>query len=319
MMFTPAAFSHAQKFLLKHARPLERARYRFHFENAPAAEVRNALAVFQNADGGFGRALEPDFRLPASSAIATAVGFQYLREAGVSARDPMVRAAVRWTQAAFDRALDRWPAVPPPVNDWPHAPWWSWSEPGKPGFTANPGVEFAAHLWRYREVTEAGFLSELTARVDELVAALPAYPEMHDLLCVIRLAETPAVPATLRNRAAGRARRAGPAIVARDPQAWAQYGVKPLLLAPRADSLLTSCLEEAVEANLDYEIGRQGADGAWAPNWNWGGLFPEAWPQAELEWKGVLTLQTLLTLRSFGRLLPVEHEAVSQTYSLACG
>ena len=39
---------------------------------------------FQNDDGGFGRALEPDFRLPASSAIATAVGFQYLREAGVA-------------------------------------------------------------------------------------------------------------------------------------------------------------------------------------------------------------------------------------------
>jgi hypothetical protein len=319
MMFTPAGFSQAQKFLLTQARPLERARYRFHFENAPATEFRNALATFQNADGGFGRALEPDFRLPASSAIATAMGFQYLREAGVSARDPMVLAAVRWTQAAFDHALGRWPAVPPPVNDWPHAPWWTWSAPDKPGFTANPGVEFVAHLWRYREVTDAGFLSELTARAEELVAALPAYPEMHDLICIIRLAETPAVPATLRNRAARRVRRAGPAIVARDPQAWAQYGVKPLLLAPRADSLLTSRLEEVIGANLDYEIGRQGADGAWTPNWNWGGLFPEHWPQAELEWKGVLTLQTLLTLRSFGRLLPVEHEAVGQTYSLACG
>ena len=94
MMFTPAGFSQAQKFLLTQARPLERARYRFHFENAPAAEFRNELATFQNADGGFGRALEPDFRLPASSAIATAMGFQYLREAGVSARDPMVLAAV---------------------------------------------------------------------------------------------------------------------------------------------------------------------------------------------------------------------------------
>ena len=319
MMFTPAAFYHAQEFLLKHARPLERARYRFHFENAPAAEIRNALAAFQNADGGFGRALEPDFRLPESSAIATAVGFQYLREAGVSARDPMVCAAVRWVQAAFDRSLDRWPAVPPAVNDWPHAPWWTWSGAGTPGFAANPGAEFVAHLWRFREATEAGFLSELTARAEELVANLPAYPEMHDLLCIIRLAETPAVPAALRNRAASRVRRAGPAIVARDPQAWAQYGVKPLLLAPRSDSLLASRLSEALAVNLDYEIDRQGADGAWAPNWNWGGLFPEDWPQAEVEWKGVITLQTLLTLRSFGRLSPVEHEAVGQTYSLPSG
>jgi hypothetical protein len=42
------------------------------------------------------------------------------------------------------------------------------------------------------------------------------------------------------------------------------------------------------------------------------GLFPEDWPQAELEWKGVLTLQTLLTLRSYGRL-PVAPQSTSTT------
>ena len=93
MMLTPASFSRAREFLLQRARPLERALFRFHFENAPAAEVRRALAAFQNEDGGFGRALEPDFRLPASSAIATSLAFRHLREAMVPARDPMVRAA----------------------------------------------------------------------------------------------------------------------------------------------------------------------------------------------------------------------------------
>jgi len=317
MMLTPASFSHAQEFLLQHARPLERALYRFHFENAPAAEVRSALAAFQNEDGGFGRALEPDFRLPASSALATSLGFQYLREAGIPARDPMVRAAVRWTQAAFDRALDRWPAVPPVVNDWPHAPWWTWTEPGNPGFTANPGIEFVAHFWRYREAVDPAFMSEITARAQDLITRLPARPEMHDLICVIHLAETPSVPANLRNQAANGVRRAGPVIVARDPEAWMGYGVKPLLLAPRADSLLAPLLGDAVATNLDFEINRQGEDGAWMPNWNWGGLFSGDWPQAEREWKGVLTLQALLALRSYGRLSSVEHEAVGSAYSLA--
>jgi hypothetical protein len=301
MTLPPASLSRAQEFLLQHARPLERALYRFHFESAPAAEARSALAAFQNEDGGFGRALEPDFRLPSSSAVATSQGFQYLRDAGVPARDPMVRAAVRWTQAAFDRAHERWPAVPQAVDGWPHAPWWSWTEPGKPGFAANPGVEFVAHLWRYREAVDPAFLSDITARAEELVARLPDRPEMHDLLCVIHLTDTPSVPACLRNQAANWVRRTGPAIVARDPETWGAYGVKPLMLAPRADSLLAPLLGDAVAANLNYEIGRQGADGAWAPNWNWGGLFPRDWPQAEQEWKGVLTLQTLLTLKSYKR------------------
>jgi hypothetical protein len=317
MMLTPASFSLAREFLLQRARPLERALFRFHFENAPGMDVRQALATFQNEDGGFGRALEPDFRLPASSAIATSQAFRHFREAGLPARDPMVRAAVLWTQAAFDRALDRWPPVPSAVNDWPHAPWWTWSAPGQPGFTANPGVEFVAHLWRYREAVDPTFLSEVTARAEELVAHLPEQPAMHDLICVIYLAETPSVPARLRNEAARRVRQAGPAIVARDPEAWAGYGVKPLLLAPRADSLLVPLLGDAVQDNLKFEIDRQGADGSWAPNWNWGGLFGQDWTQAELEWKGILTLQILLALRSYGSLSAVEHEAVGQTHSLA--
>jgi hypothetical protein len=299
MMLTPASYSRAREFLLTHARPLERALFRFHFENAPAAEARVALAAFQNPDGGFGRALEPDIRLPASSAIATSVAFQHLRAIGVPAADPMVKAAVRWTQATFDRALQRWPVVPPAVNGWPHAPWWTWQGPGAPGFTANPGTEFVADLWRYREAADATFLSEITALAGQLIETLPAQPEMHDLLCLIHLAETPSVPAVLRNQAAERARRAGPAIVARDPAAWAGYGVKPLLLAPRADSLLAPLLREETAANLDFELGRQGADGAWAPNWTWLGQFPDDWPQAEAEWRGVLTLQTLLTLHSY--------------------
>jgi hypothetical protein len=318
MMLSPASFSHAQEFLLQRARPLERALFRFHFENAPAGEVRQALAAFQNEDGGFGRALEPDFRLPASSALATSLALKSLREAGIPARDPMVVAALRWSQGAFDRALDRWAAVPPAVNDWPHAPWWTWAAPGQPCFTANPSVEFVAHLWRYREAVDPAFLSEITARAEDLLHRLPDRPEMHDLLCVIHLAETPSVPAVLRNQAANYARQAGPLIVARDPGAWTGYAVKPLALAPRADSLLAQLLDEPVRANLEFEIQRQGADGAWAPNWNWGGLFPKDWPQAESEWQGVLTLQSLLTLRSYGCLADVGYETVAPPHSLAC-
>jgi hypothetical protein len=76
-------------------------------------------------------------------------------------------------------------------------------------------------------------------------------------------------------------------------------------------------LSDLVAANLQFEIDRQGADGAWAPNWSWGGLFPGDWPQAEREWKGALTLQALLTFRSYGSLAAVAEEAVGQVHVLA--
>ena len=42
--------------------------------------------------------------------------------------------------------------------------------------------------------------------------------------------------------------------------------------------------------------------GAWSPSWTWFGQHDDTWPQAEREWKGVLTIKTLLQLRSFGRI-----------------
>ncbi|MCK4793901.1 MAG: hypothetical protein KAV87_59795, partial [Desulfobacteraceae bacterium] len=81
-----------------------------------------------------------------------------------------------------------------------------------------------------------------------------------------------------------------------------QYVLKPLHVATSPGSPFAGMLAAEVEANLDYEIERQDEDGSWAPNWTWGDNYPEVWPEAEREWRGVLTLKMLKLLRGFGRL-----------------
>lgn len=319
MILATNSYARARDFLLEEARPLERAFFCFHFDCTCPVEARGALAAYQNRDGGFGRGLEPDIRLPASSAVVTAVGFRHLRQLGVTADDPMVQGAVRWTQQAFDCNLNRWPAAPAAVDIWPHAPWWTWRQPGAPGFMINPGAELVAHLWHYEELADAAFLAQVTDKAAAMIDTLPENPEMHDLLCVLCLAETPSVPSVLRTQAANRVRRAGLAVAQREPAQWTGFAATPLLLAPRADSLLAPLLRGAVDTNLDCEIGRQGPDGAWAAHWDWAGTYPDHWPEAALEWKGVLTLENLLTFRSYGRLPFVNHEASASAYARSGG
>ena len=50
-------------------------------------------------------------------------------------------------------------------------------------------------------------------------------------------------------------------------------------------------------------------DGPWAARivarmhaWVWGEFHPDVWEQAKLEWRGHLTLETLILLQAFGRL-----------------
>lgn len=54
------SFETARNFIYKNARPLDIARWKYLFENGCREDVLLALAAYQNEDGGFGHALEPD-------------------------------------------------------------------------------------------------------------------------------------------------------------------------------------------------------------------------------------------------------------------
>jgi hypothetical protein len=62
-------FEKVRQFIYRNARPLDIARFQYHFENGTKEAVLTALVAYQNADGGFGRALEPDSWNPNSVPI----------------------------------------------------------------------------------------------------------------------------------------------------------------------------------------------------------------------------------------------------------
>ena len=113
-MFSEQAYARAKDFILTHARPLEQHIFAYYFEDGPVDAVFAALAAFQNADGGFGNAMEPDLQLPDSSALATSVGLQVLREFGAAPSHPMVRDAMGYLMQAYD-ALEMYGPLFPPI------------------------------------------------------------------------------------------------------------------------------------------------------------------------------------------------------------
>lgn len=61
----------AIEFIKRNARPVELAEFQCLFENGPKAALVEALKPYQNSDGGFGHALEPDNWNPNSTPITT--------------------------------------------------------------------------------------------------------------------------------------------------------------------------------------------------------------------------------------------------------
>lgn len=295
----------ARSFLTEVGRPLEQALARHSFDGEPVQVALAELERFQNGDGGFGHGLEPDLRLPGSSVLATTVALQHFRALGAGEDSPLVQGAIRYLMATYDPAIEAWPIIPSTVDEAPHAPWWAYDDQLAErwrGFKANPRAEIVGYLFDYPSLSPDSLRQDLAEAVAVDLEADAGAMETHDLLCYVRLVETKTLPEALRAWLLPRLAPVVDRLVAAEPAAWAQYGLKPLWVAGTPESPFAGQLASALERNLDYEIEQQGADGAWAPAWSWFGLYDDAWPQAEREWKGVLTLRTLQQLKEFDRL-----------------
>jgi hypothetical protein len=308
---SPEAFARARAFVLERGRPLEAARFRHAFEGGGRGPVLAALHAYRNADGGFGRALEPDVRAPDSSALATSLALRVLHDLTVPASEPLLVDAAHWlrSQLRTDAQGTVWPFLPPEAEAHPHAPWWNQMEPGQlagtfGGFRVNPRAEVVALLHRWPELLPEGLLALLTTETrDAVLAGLePGDVNGHHVASVF--AQTPEVPKAHRLPVLEYLHDVLPGRVARTPEDFAAYGLSALSVAPTPASPLAHVLADPLAAALAHLLSSQTGDGSWGPNWSWGGRFPETWPQADVEWRSALTLDALLTLRAWGRLEP---------------
>jgi len=299
------ALERAVAYLRGEARPLECALYEYHFEDGSRTNVLAALATYQNTDGGFGHALDPDMRTPASSVLATTIALGILREIGATEDTPGLPAALTYLMDSYDVARERWPIVPPEVEDAPHAPWWTYdgTEEAFGHFWANPRASVVSYLWQFRRLVPSPFVESALESIFDEVMRYPQHMEMHDLACVVDLLETPGLPEETYQGLLDKLLRALPRTVTLDPAQWGDYNLKPLDVVQSPDSPLVAAFDPALlETNLDYDIERGPADGVWGPTWSWDFVDADAWAAAEREYKGILTLRKLKTLRAFDRI-----------------
>jgi len=308
---TKEKFAAARTYIMTHGRLIDRARFGFHFQGQDRTPIIRAVEGYQNEDGGFGHGLEPDLRTPASSAIATSMGLAILREINADPAEPVITAAVDYLLATYDAAGAVWPIVPPAVDDAPHAPWWTYdgTESAFDGFRINPKAALLGHLYHFAAGKEA--VDALLASASQsLMAHVEATPDgelgMHDFLALLELASAENVPSDLQRPLVAKLRRSAGHLVATNPAAWGEYVLRPLQVAPSPDALLASDIDKAaIEANLDYEIQRQTADGCWELAWSWAFVDATAWAQAEKDWKGFHAVNNLRALAAYDRLAGV--------------
>lgn len=301
---TKESLEKAKEWIQKNGRPLEKALMKFHFDGKSSQRIVDALKAFKNPDGGFGNAMEPDLRTPASSILGTSIAFQVLRSLKTENIDlNVVKFAIQFILKNYNEADQSWRIIPKEAENSPHAPWWNQTskEDNFQGFHLNPAAEILGYLYDYKDFVPGEMISTLSARVFTELKNLKEI-EMHDFLCCKRLFESENLADTFKQEIAPELIRLLDSCVVKDSSKWGGYGLRPLQVAGSPDSVFLGKLQKSVEENLDYEIDTQDSSGVWFPTWSWGNNFPDEWKKAKNEWTGIITFEKLALLKRFGRI-----------------
>ncbi len=303
-------FEKARMFLLTQARPLERALYRHEFEGTAVEEVAEALAPYQNDNGGFGNALEPDSYLMVSSVLDTTIALAIHQRIQTPADHPQIVSAVQYLLETYRPDQGIWPIRSEASPDSPGGPWWQADDldaliTSFRGCRFNPTAEVVGYLHTYKQHVPSDFLAMATDRFREHCRTHVSQASMHDLRCLRCLLDSPAFrdQPHLQRELSGQVNTMQVQSIESDPSRWNSYCDRPFEVIDSPDHALVPPLgNELVNLGIAFQIQSQQEDGSWAVFWDWGGRFVEQWEQAQLAWKGVLTERTLRVLKAFGRI-----------------
>jgi hypothetical protein len=275
----------AATFIWSAARLLDRHRYAMLFEDGAADPVIQALRAYQNPDGGFGHALEPDVRCPSSQPSPTLYALEILDEAG--AMDSGPAADARAWLAAIAGPDASVPSALPGFDRYPHARW----------YTAEPGSMLTFALVAACHEGGAAGGEWLERATDWCWRSIEATERPTGYWLKFALAFLDAIPDEERARTAiaSLAGRVDPSVV--EPIGGTEgERLRPLDLSPRPDSRSRALVTEAqIEAHLDAVQSEQQEDGGWMFDWL-------AWSPAQTaDWRGIVTIRALTWLRDNGR------------------
>lgn len=279
----------AREFVLGNARLLDRMRFAFRFDAGAAECVVAALRPYQNVDGGFGNALEPDMRCAASQPVSTELALEILDEVG-ELHQELVHACCDWL-ASVTTSEGGVPFVLASVEQGPHAPWWKAT--GKASLNPTAGIAglLQKHAVKHRWVTIATEYCWRYLEGEDLDQVGP-----DDAISILRFLEwTPekeranavfdVLGVIIRSR-----------LVAYDAQATG-YVKMPLEFATSPHRMAYRLFDpNTITTHLDALAQRQQVDGGWPISWD-----PPS-PAAICEWRAFVTIKWLAALDSYGRL-----------------
>ncbi|MCF8008478.1 MAG: hypothetical protein K9K32_01820 [Halanaerobiales bacterium] len=294
----------AKQYIAENSRLLEKRLFDYHFKDSNTQSVLFALKLYQNKDGGFGQGIEPDFRLPDSSPMATSIGLRILDELKeIEQVKEMKKKAAIYLESTYNKKRTGWYSVSDIVNEYPHTPWWNFDQKEKRTVIdknwGNPTAELIAYLYKNRKYLKKLDIDYLVDYAVSYINDKNKFNSKNEVFCFIKLYNS--LSEREQEKIKDSLSEAVAQVIEYDENKWQDYVGLPLHFVKRPKNYKFKIKEEKIQANLDLYLKLIKENTVIKPPWE-KDFYKDGLKIAYEEWKGVLTLDTLKVLNNFNRV-----------------
>ncbi|MDD2431441.1 MAG: hypothetical protein PHD88_05430 [Firmicutes bacterium] len=308
-MKTKEIYLKARNFVYRNARPLDLALWKYHFEAGGSDAVVEALSHYQNLDGGFGHALEPDCWNPNSSPIQTWAATEILRDINFNDKShQVIQGILQYLESGVDFNQQVWLNAVPSNNNYPCAPWWSFGSDSTSHTDYNPTAALAGFALLYADKNKTLYrtATRVAKKAVDWYLVQDSLNDMHTAACYIQLLEYCEAANNhdlfdlhlLKTKLITQVKNC----ITRNTADWeTSYICKPSQFFSSPDSIFYPGNEDIADFECNYIKRTQLEDGSWNIPWSWSD-YPNEWAISKNWWKSTGIIINLLYLRGFGRL-----------------
>lgn len=310
-ILTKNDYNQVRLWMYRNARQLELTLWQYYFEHGSKEEVLSALSVYQNEDGGFGNALEPDNWNPESSPYTTQHALRILKDIEFFDKEhPIVQGIIRFFDSGVYCLDEGWFFNLPSNNNFAHAPWWTFNMEENATESVGLTAEIACLLLIYADKNSPlyqkvmGFSRNILDKLKERnqygdmglggycsLMEATKYTELGEFYDYSQLSEQIGL---LVNDS-----------IERDITKWPFYTRRPSDYIHSPESIFYKENEQILNTELDYLIDTRHQDGVWDITWSWfdnNEKYSKEFAISENWWKAIKAIDKIKFLGSFKRI-----------------
>jgi len=298
------------KWIMQNARQLEISLWKYFFKDGSQSEVLSVLALYQNEDGGFGQALEPDNWNPHSTPSTTLFALNILKSIGYfDMSHKIYQGIIKYLSSGNDLNEYGWMFSSPSNDDFPHAPWWGHNEEANKIESVGVTAELSAFILRYVESQSNIYQMAMNfgrKLIDRMMnedshgdMGISGYIALVDTITELKLKDF---------NYDGMAKRIRVLVtkgIEHDVSKWKYYGYRPSNYIESPESIYYSTNKDIVNVELEYLIETKPEKDVWPITWTWfdnNEKYSKEFAVSEVWWKSIKAIEKMRFIKEFGRL-----------------